>query len=106
MIISKIATFKNLFFINKHRMDVLELEKAQIMFKLARKDNWGSCYDRLEHFKRFQNLKEAVKELSKIGWLIIHQKPRFTGISLNTEYKKEIIEFVKIKMPHMSDAIK
>ena len=59
----------------------LELEEAQIMFKLARKNNWGKCYDRLEHFKRFENLEKAIKELSKIGWILIHKKGRFTGIS-------------------------
>lgn len=87
-------------------MSSLELEKAQIMFKLARKDNWGGCYDRLEHFKRFQNLKEAMKELSNIGWLIVHQKARFTGLSLDTKYKKEIIEFIEAKMPHLKGAVK
>ena len=49
-----------------------DLEKAQIMFKLARKNNWGACYDRTEHFKRFQNLDKAIGELSKsIGLLSI-----------------------------------
>ena len=83
-----------------------EVEKAQIMFKLARKGNWGACYDRLEHFKRFQSLKDAVKELSKIGWIIIYHKPKFIGISLNTRYKKEIIEFIEEKMPYVKGAIK
>jgi len=71
-----------------------ELEKAQIMWKLSRKKNWGDSYDRLEHFKRFPNLEKAIKELQKIGWVIIHKKSGFTGISLNTTYKKEIAEFI------------
>ena len=71
----------------------MDLEKAQIMFKLARKNNWGNKYDRTEHFKRFQNLDQAVKELSNIKWLIIHKKSRFLGISLNNSYKREIINF-------------
>lgn len=79
----------------------LNLEKAQIMFKLARKNNWGNKYDRLEHFKRFQNLNDVVKELSKAGWIIIYKKQNFTGISLNTGYKKEIVEFVEKEMPHI-----
>jgi len=83
----------------------LELEKAQIMFKLARKNNWGAKYDRLEHFKRFQNLDKAVKELTKIGWIEIHKKPNYTGISLNTEYKKEIIDFIETKMPHLKGMV-
>lgn len=82
-----------------------DLEKAQIMFKLARKDNWGACYDRTEHFKRFQNLDEAIKELLKRGWLIIHKKPKFVGLSLNSSFKKEIIEFVESQMPHMKGAL-
>jgi len=82
-----------------------DLEKAQIMFKLARKDNWGACYDRTEHFKRFQNLDDAIKELSKRGWIIIHKKPKFVGLSLNSSFKKEIIEFVEGHMPHMKGAL-
>ena len=83
-----------------------DLEKAQIMFKLARKNNWGNCYDRLEHFKRFQNLDEAVKILSKSGWLIVHKKPKYIGISLNTQYKKEIIEFIEANMPYIKGMIR
>jgi len=82
-----------------------ELEKAQVMFKLARKDNWNNCYDRIEHFKRFQNLQEILKELSKISWIIIHKKGKFTGIALNTQYKKEIIEFIEQQMPYLKGAI-
>jgi hypothetical protein len=82
-----------------------EIEKAQIVFKLARKNNWGACYDRLEHFKRFQNLKDCIKELSNIGWIIVHKKPNFTGVSLNTKFKKEIIEFVELHLPHLKGTI-
>ncbi len=84
-----------------------DLEKAQLMSALARKKgNWGAKYDRLEHFKRFQNLKEIVKELSKINWIKIYNKPKFIGISLNTQYKKEIIEFIEEKMPYLKGVIK
>jgi len=83
------------------------LEKAQLMSSLARgKANLGEKYDRLEHFKRFQNLKEIIKELSKINWLIIHKKGKFIGISLNPEYKKEIIEFIETNMPYLKGVIK
>lgn len=81
------------------------LEKAQIMFKLARKDNWGHRYDRTEHFKRFQNLDEAIKELLKIKWLIAYKKPNFLGIALNTQYKKEIVEFIENNMPEVKGLI-
>ena len=82
-----------------------ELEKAQVMFKLARKNNWGHKYDRLEHFKRFQNLHAIVKDLSNIKWILIYKKSSFVGISLNTEYKKEIVEFIENKMPHVKGMI-
>jgi hypothetical protein len=83
----------------------IELEKAQIMFKLTRKNNWGACYDRLEHFKRFQNLDKAIKELLKANWIIVHNKPNYTAISLNTQYEKEIIEFIEEQMPYLNGRI-
>ncbi|MCF7910583.1 hypothetical protein K9L16_02840 [Candidatus Pacearchaeota archaeon] len=85
----------------------LDKEKAQLMFKLAfSKKNWGGKYDRLEHYKRFQNLKQIVKELSKKNWLLIQKKPTFTNISLNTKYKKEIIEFIENNLPEVRGNIK
>lgn len=84
-----------------------DLEKAQLMSVLARsKGNWGEKYDRTEHFKRFQNLKEIIKELSKISWLLIHNKDNFTGISLNAKYKKEIIDFIETHMPYLKGVLK
>jgi len=83
-----------------------DLEKAQLMSSLARsKGNWGDKHDRTEHYKRFQNLKEIIKELSKQGWLLVHNKPKFRGISLNTKFKKEIIEFIEKEMPHLKGII-
>jgi hypothetical protein len=84
----------------------LDLEKAQIMFKLARKNNWGARYDRTEHFKRFQDLKSIIKELFNIGWIIVHKKPNFVGLSLDTRFKKEIILFIEQQMPHLKGAIR
>ena len=84
----------------------LDLEKERIMLTLARsKGNWGGSYDRLEHFKRFPDLKKIIKELSKKGWVITHNKPKYTGISLNTTYKKEIIEFIESQMPEVKGII-
>ena len=83
-----------------------DLEKAQLLFKIARKKgNWGASYDRIEHFKRFPNLKQILKELSNIGWVKIKKK-KFVGISLNTQYKKEIIEFIEKEMPYLKGLIK
>ncbi len=85
----------------------MEKEKAQLMFKLAfSKKNWGAKYDRLEHFKRFQNLDKIIKELTKIGWLLITKKSDYTGISLNPKFKKEIIEYIEKHMPEVRNWIK
>lgn len=85
----------------------LELEKAQLMYKLAvSKKNWGKKYDRMEHYKRFQNLKLIVKELVKSKWLILHKKPDYDALSLNTQYKKEIIEFIGLHLPELEGNIK
>jgi len=85
----------------------LEIEKAQVMFKLARsKGNWGGKYYRLEYFKRFKNLKIIIKELNKIGWIILHKKPNYEAISLNPKYKKEIIEFIESKLPYLKGVIR
>lgn len=82
-----------------------DLEKAQLLFKLVRgKKNWGGCYDRLEHFKRFS--KEAIEELIKIRWLILTKKAKFKAISVNTEFKKEIIEFIEKNMPYLKGMLK
>lgn len=85
-------------------MDINE-EKAEVIRKLARKNNWGNKYDRLEHFKRFPDLKRVIKDLEKNNWLIIKKKPTFTGISLNPNYKKQIIGFVEKINPNLSEMI-
>ena len=85
----------------------LEVEKAQLMFSLARsKGNWGKKYGRLEHFKRFSNLKQMIKELSNKGWIIIYKKPQYKAISLNPKFKKEILEFIESKIPYTKGIIK
>lgn len=84
----------------------LDLEKAQIIFKLARKGNWNNVYDRTEHFKRFPNLDKIIKELTKLNWIIIHKKPKFIGLALNTKYKKDIINFIEKQMPYVKGIIK
>jgi len=85
----------------------IEREKAQLMSVLAKsKGCWGAKYDRLERFKRFQNLKVILKDLSNVGWLIIHKKPNYTGISLNTKFKKEIVEFIEREMPELRGVVR
>jgi len=84
----------------------LDLEKAQIMFKLARENNWGAKYDRLEHFKRFENLDKIIKELLRLRWILFYKKPQYKAISLNPKHKKEIIEFIEYQMPYVKGIIK
>ncbi len=84
---------------------VSNLEKAQIMFKLARKANWNASYDRTEHFKRFPNLDKAIRELLKTGWIIIHKKSNYACLSLNTEFKREVIEFIKKEIPEVGGMV-
>ena len=85
-------------------MVLMKKEKAQLMFKLAySKKNWGAKYDRLEHFKRFSNLKKIIKELENLGWLIVKKKTNYIGISLNPKFKKEIIEFIENQMPEVKN---
>lgn len=85
----------------------IEKEKAQLMFKLARsKVNWGAKYDRLEHFKRFQNLNQIIKDLRGRGWLLVKKKGKFTGISLNPKYKKEIIEFIEKELSEVGGMVR
>lgn len=80
----------------------MEKEKAELMFKLARsKKNWGAKYDRLEHFKRFLDLKKMVKELENLGWLLVKKKANYTGISLNPKFKTKIVEFIEKQMPEV-----
>ena len=89
----------------KYRMTNGE-EKAAIILKLIGKNNWGAKYDRTEHFKRFPNLDKCIKELQKNGWIIIKNKPQFIAMSLDTKYKKEIIEFISEQMPHIKESLK
>ena len=79
-----------------------DIEKAQLLFKLIRgKKNWGSCYDRLEHLKRFS--KKSIEELVKTRWLIAFKK-NFKAVSVNPQFKKEIIEFIERYLPHLKYA--
>jgi len=76
------------------------------LFCAYSKKNWGAKYDRLEHFKRFANLKQIVKELENQGWLIVKKKPNYTGISLNPKCKGEIINFIEENLPAFKGYIK
>ncbi len=86
---------------------VSEKIKARILYKLARKKgNWGGKYDRLEHFKRFSDLKKIVKDLKNKLWIKVFKKSDYTGISLNPHYKEEIVEFIEKHMPEVKGNIK
>ena len=73
-----------------------DFDKAKLMYKLAvAKRNWCAKYDRLEHFKRFQDLDKMIKELTNKGWIIFHKKQNYKAISLNPQHKKDIAEFIE-----------
>ena len=81
-----------------------DIEKAHILFKLIRgKKNWGACYDRLEHFKKFS--KKSIKELVKKELLIPVKKARFKAISANPKYKTEIIEFIEKNLHYLKGSL-
>ena len=78
-----------------------------LLFKLARsKGNWGAKGDRLEHYKKFPNLKEIIKDYSKKEWILIRGKPMYMLISLNSHHKREIIEFIEKELPDYKGYIK
>lgn len=87
-------------------MSTLDKQKAQVMYKLARKHNWGHKYDRLEHFKRFSQLDAVVKALTKKQFLLCYKKPTFVGIALNPQYKQQIITFIEKQLPYLKGSIK
>jgi hypothetical protein len=80
------------------------IEKARLLFKLIRgKKNWGACYDRIEHLKRFS--KKAIIELTKIGWLIPIKKTKFKAVSINPRFKTEIIRFIEKNLSYLKDMV-
>ena len=88
---------------------VSDLEKAQIMLKLVRKGNWKHSYDREDHFRRgnrFEDLDNSIKELQRKGWIILHKKPKFEAYSLDTKYKREIVDFIEKNIPEVRGTIK
>ena len=89
-------------------MDSSELIKAKILFKLARRRNWGNSHTAFDNLKkgfkpRYHNIvKKAAEELIKDNF--IFKKPTGYGlhVSLNHEKAKEIKEiifdFLKVKV--------
>ena len=56
--------------------------------------------------ERFQNLDRCIKELEKAGWILVHKKGRFTGLSSNTNHKTEIRNFIVLHIPEMQGVIR
>ncbi|MBN2127381.1 MAG: hypothetical protein JW703_03235 [Candidatus Diapherotrites archaeon] len=79
-------------------MDSLDLVKARILFKLARRRNWGNSHTAFDDLKKgfkprdHNSVKEAAEELIKENYLF--KKPTGYGlhVSLNHEKSKEIKE--------------
>jgi hypothetical protein len=74
----------------------LEIVKAKILFKLARRRNWGNSHTAFDNLKKgfkpheHETVKEAAEELIKQNFLF--KKPTNYGlhVSLNHEKAKEI----------------
>jgi len=77
-------------------MDSLEVVKARLVFKLARRRNWGNAHTAFDNLKRgFKPnehflVKRAAEELVKENFLL--KKPTGYGlhVSLNHEKAQEI----------------
>jgi hypothetical protein len=77
-------------------MDSLELIKARLLFKLARRRNWGGSHTAFDNLKKgfkpkdHEAVNEAAEELIKQNWL--YKKPTGYGlrVSLNPEKAAEI----------------
>ena len=89
-------------------MDSLDLVKAKILFKLARRRNWGNSHTAFDNLKkgfksREHNLvKIAAEELIKEN--LLFKKPTSYGlhVSLNyemaAEIKQKIFELLNVKV--------
>ena len=77
-----------------------ELLKAQLLFKLYRKAIWGGRHTPLRNlFHLAGNIaikesKKVLKELNKLGWILIKVSTGEEHISLNPHKNKEIKEFI------------
>jgi hypothetical protein len=77
-------------------MDSLSLVKVKILFKLARRRNWGNSHTAFDELKKgfkskdYKLVKKAGEELIKENYLF--KKPTSYGlhVSLNHEKSKEI----------------
>ncbi len=57
------------------------------------------AFDCLAGYSFTSGFCKIYKELENVGWLNVKKKPNYTGISLNTKCKKEIIEFIEKEIP-------
>ena len=81
-------------------MDSLDLIKAKLLFKLARRCNWGNSHTAFDNLKKgfkpkdHELVKIAAEELIKQNF--IFRKPTNYGlhVSLNHEKAKEIKEII------------
>lgn len=81
-------------------MDYAETIKAKLLFKLARRRNWGGSHTAFDNLKRgfhpkdHNAVKAAAEQLIKDGFLL--RKPTGYGlhISLNQQKSKEIKQII------------
>jgi len=83
-------------------MDSNNLIKAKILFKLARRRNWGNSHTAFDDLKKGfkQNDRKAVKklaqELIKENFLFKKSTSYGLHVSLNHEKAKEIKNIIKV----------
>ena len=88
-------------------MDSLEIIKAKILFKLARRKNWGNSHTAFDNLKKGFHPKEhglvqgAAEELIKENLLFKKQTSYGLHVSLNheksPEIKQKIFELIGVK---------
>lgn len=73
-----------------------EFIKAKILFKLARRRNWGASHTSFDNLKKgfkqheYEHVKNTVNELIKISWILSKPTPYGLEVSLNPRCSKEI----------------
>lgn len=89
-------------------MDSLELVEAKLLFKLARRRNWGASHTAFDNLKKgfkprdHKLVKKAAKELVKEN--LLFRKPTSYGlhVSLNhekaAEIKQRVFELLGVKI--------
>ena len=78
----------------------LKYLKAQLLFKLYRRGNWGGKHTPIKNLfhlldqTSIKESKKALKELNNMRWVLIKISTGEEHISLNSHKSKEIKEYI------------